>query len=70
MEKPIISGWEVTHSEKGVELATVNREKLVQLINYSEEITAKYNRLKHLIYAADRTGASMGYVIEKAKFDL
>jgi hypothetical protein len=43
MDKPEIAGWQVTKSEKGVEMATVNLELFTETLKYIEHIESELN---------------------------
>ena len=46
MERPEIAGWEVITNEKGIVLAIVNRDKLIETLKYVEHLEKQVNELQ------------------------
>ena len=48
MQRPEITGWGITTNENGVKIASINRDNLVEIIEYVESLEKQlvYNVLR------------------------
>lgn len=53
MEKPDKLSWEITTNENGVVMATLNRDRLVEVLRYVEHLEDKVKRLEPKLIAVE-----------------